>query len=66
MPDNTTEDRVVYTGYTPQEGYWTAKFGATAPGLYLVEHAMDKVVNHGQPVRYRNIWIRKLKGYDQP
>jgi hypothetical protein len=22
--------------------------------------------NHGTPVRYRNIWIRKLKGYDQP
>ena len=21
--------------------------------------------DHGQPVRYRNIWIRELKGYDQ-
>jgi 3-keto-disaccharide hydrolase len=22
--------------------------------------------NHMQPVRFRNIWIRRLKGYDQP
>lgn len=22
--------------------------------------------DHGHPVRYRNIWIRELKGYDQP
>jgi hypothetical protein len=22
--------------------------------------------DHGSPVRYRNIWIRRLKGYDQP
>lgn len=22
--------------------------------------------DHGNPVRYRNVWIRRLKGYDQP
>lgn len=22
--------------------------------------------DHGQPVRYRNIWIRRVKGYDEP
>jgi hypothetical protein len=22
--------------------------------------------NHGDKVRYRNIWIRRLSGYDQP
>jgi hypothetical protein len=22
--------------------------------------------DHGQPVRFRNIWIRRLKGYDEP
>lgn len=44
-------DRLADTGYTPKEGFWTTKFAATAPGLYLVEHSMDRVVNHGRPVR---------------
>jgi hypothetical protein len=22
--------------------------------------------DHGHPVRYRNIWVRRLAGYDQP
>src|SRR5262249_26854883 len=39
------------TGYTPKEGFWTAKFTATAPGLYLVEHSVDRIVNHGKPIR---------------
>jgi uncharacterized GH25 family protein len=38
-------------GYTPKEGFWTTKFAVTAPGLYVVEHTADKVVNHGKPVR---------------
>ena len=45
------QDRLVDTGYTPKEGYWTTKFAATKPGLYLVEHSLDKVVSHGKPVR---------------
>ena len=44
-------DRLIDTGYTPKEGFWTAKFSTTAPGLYVVEHSLDKVVNHGRPVR---------------
>lgn len=44
-------DGLADTGYTPKEGFWTAKFAATAPGLYIVEHSMDRVVNHGRPVR---------------
>jgi uncharacterized GH25 family protein len=44
-------DRLADTGYTPKEGFWSARFAATAPGLYLVEHSMDRVVSHGRPVR---------------
>lgn len=45
------KSRLADVGYTPKEGFWTAKFGATEPGLYLVEHTLDRVVNHGQPTR---------------
>ena len=44
-------DRVIDTGYTPTEGYWTGKFVAVKPGLYTVEHTLDKIVNHGRPMR---------------
>ncbi len=45
------KDRLVDIGYAPKEGFWTTKFAATEPGLYLVDHTNDAVVNHGQPVR---------------
>lgn len=53
-PDGQKYDlrsKLVDLGYTPKEGYWSAKFAATSPGLYLVEHTVDRVVNHGQPTR---------------
>jgi uncharacterized GH25 family protein len=40
------KDRLVDTGYTPQEGFWTAKFAPTTPGLYLVAHTFDKVMSY--------------------
>ncbi len=45
------QDRLVDVGYTPKEGFWTTKFAATEPGLYLVAHTNDAVVNHGTPTR---------------
>lgn len=45
------KDRLIDLGYTPKEGFWSAKFAATEQGLYQVEHAMDQIVNHGQPTR---------------
>ncbi len=45
------KDRLMDIGYTPTEGYWMAKFAAVQPGLYVVSHSLDAVVNHGRPVR---------------
>lgn len=42
---------LVDTGYTPKEGFWTTSFVTEAAGLHIVEHTLDKVVNHGKPVR---------------
>lgn len=42
---------LVDTGYAPKEGYWQGKFATGEPGLYLVAHTLDKIVNHGTPIR---------------
>lgn len=41
------QDRLIDVGYTPKEGFWSGKFIPAAPGLYLVEHFRDGLVNHG-------------------
>jgi hypothetical protein len=54
LPDGRSidlRDRLADVGYAPNEGYWTGKFVAVRTGLHLVAHQMDKVVNHGRPVR---------------
>jgi uncharacterized GH25 family protein len=40
------KDRLVDVGYTPKEGYWTTRFAAAQPGLYLVASSSDKVVSY--------------------
>jgi len=45
------KDRLIDTGYTPKEGFHSARFAATTPGLYLAAHRIDRVVNHGVPTR---------------
>lgn len=54
MPDGKVIDlkgSLADGGYAPKEGYWTAKFAAMSAGTYAVSHTVDRVVNHGRPVR---------------
>src|SRR5262249_5294712 len=44
------KDRLIDVGYTPKEGFWTAKLTVAQPGLYLVAHTSDKVISYA-PVR---------------
>jgi uncharacterized GH25 family protein len=39
-------ERLIDTGYTPKEGYWSARFAGALPGLYLVAHTSDRVVSY--------------------
>lgn len=53
-PDGTKYDlkgELSDLGYAPNEGYWSGRFVAMQPGLYLVAHSRDKIVNHGRPER---------------
>lgn len=40
------KERLIDTGYTPQDGYWTAQFAGERPGLYVVAHTFDKVMSY--------------------
>lgn len=53
-PDGTAYDlkpQLADLGYAQNEGYWSGRFVAVQPGLYLVAHSRDKIVNHGRPTR---------------
>ena len=45
------KDRLIDTGYTPKEGYWEGRFVGNSPGVHIVSHALDTIVDHGQPTR---------------
>lgn len=54
QPDGRRFDLVpglIDTGYAPKEGFWTTKFAGAEAGFYTVAHTLDRVVNHGRPVR---------------
>lgn len=53
-PDGKRYDlkpELVDVGYAPKEGYWATKFASVTPGMHVVSHTFDSVVNHGKPVR---------------
>lgn len=43
-PDGSSVDlksRIIDTGYAPKEGYWSAKYVPTKPGVHTVAHSLD-------------------------
>src|SRR5581483_10432534 len=40
------KDRLADIGYTPKEGFWTTRFAASQPGVYVVAHTLDHVVSY--------------------
>jgi uncharacterized GH25 family protein len=53
-PDGTKYDLrpgLADLGYAPNEGYYSARFVARKPGLYITSQTMDKVLRYGAPVR---------------
>jgi uncharacterized GH25 family protein len=40
------KDKLIDLGYAPKEGFWSTRFAAAQPGLYLVAHTSDKVVSY--------------------
>jgi uncharacterized GH25 family protein len=44
------KERLADVGYTPKEGFWTARFAGASPGLYVVAHTSDRVASYA-PVR---------------
>jgi uncharacterized GH25 family protein len=53
-PDGSLYDLksdLVDLGLAPKEGFHSARFVPDKPGLYCAVQTMDRVVNHGKPVR---------------
>ena len=40
------KDRLIDTGYGPQEGYWTTRFEPDRPGLYAIANRSDRVMSY--------------------
>lgn len=45
------KDKLVDLGLAPKEGFWSTRFAAKESGMYIVEHTLDRVLNHGKLVR---------------
>ena len=45
------KDRLADLGYAPKEGFWRGRYVTSAAGLYVAVHTLDRVVNHGKPIR---------------
>src|ERR1043166_6370140 len=62
------KDRLTDIGYTPKEGYWTARFAGALPGLYLVAHTSDRVMSYApeRSVRSAETFFVVSRSLDNP
>jgi uncharacterized GH25 family protein len=70
------KDRLTDIGYVPKEGFWTARFAATEPGLYMVAHSRDGLHNTTRSIKSGKTFFivsasldkvpKDLKGFDKP
>ena len=70
------KDRLADIGYVPKEGFWTARFACTEPGVYMVAHARDgkhsttRTIKSGKAFFVVSPTLDKvakdLKGFDKP
>jgi uncharacterized GH25 family protein len=59
---------LIDNGYTPSEGYWSARFVPVAPGVYLVAHTYDKVVQYAplRSIKSAKTYFAVSDSLDQP
>lgn len=59
---------LVDTGYTPQEGFWTARFGPSVGGLYSVVHSLDRVMSYApeRAIKSAKVYFAAVGSLDQP
>src|SRR6476660_718243 len=70
------KDRLTDIGYVPKEGFWTARFAGTDPGLYMIAHSRESIHGTFRGIKSGKAFFvvsekldkvpRDLKGFDKP
>jgi uncharacterized GH25 family protein len=60
--------KLVDTGYTPQEGFWTTRFEPTKTGLYILSHQSDRIMNYApeRSIKGAKAFFVTTKSLDKP
>jgi uncharacterized GH25 family protein len=62
------KDRLIDTGYTPKEGFWTTTTGVAQTGLYTLAHTLDTVVSYApeRAIKSAKTYFVATKSLDKP
>lgn len=70
------KERLADVGYVPKEGFWTARFAATEPGLYMIAHSRESLHNSSRGIKSGKTFFivsasldkvaKDLNGFDKP